>query len=529
MANTSIVFLDSFKLLHMQTRTQINHPIVFQSGTKPLTFQRPTVDLAQEAGTKFSHLVRIVKPFFVTFFLCLAAIISANAQPVTLEPFTGVKAGGILTIDLVKGDTFQFIVDGPEEIARSVSASIENNVLNLDFHGSARNLGRLRVIVVAPEFRTLSANGLAAFTNSGILITPELHVKGSGASNFRLQVETPMLHTQLSGASVADLTGFAYNHNVSLSGAAQLKAGGLDTDSTRMNLSGASTATVNARNVLTGSISGSSKFETVGIPLVQDVEGSGLPIATGENQSGDSAEVATYSFTVRMGDRKFRMTDDGEVERPRRNRFHDNWKGLELGINGYLTPENSFTMGAGFEFLDLRYEKSISVNLNLFQQSVPLIDNRLGMFSGIGLGWNNYRLGNDFLLSKGVNQVSPIPVTEYGLRKNKLTITWINVPLMLEYQTQDHEGQQKFFVSAGLNVGARIGSYTKQVYFSNDDREKRRTRDDFHLNPFRYDLQLRMGYGKLGIFASYSLNTLFRDNRGPELHPFAMGLRLVNL
>jgi len=513
----------------MQTKTQTNHPIVFQKGNIQLAFHRPTEDLAQEARTKFSRLIRSAKSLYVAFFFCLAAIISANAQPVSLEPFTGVKAGGILTIDLVKGDTFQLIVDGPEEIARAVSASIENNVLNLDFHGSARNLGRLRVMVVAPEFRTLSANGLAAFTNSGILSTPELHLRGSGASNFRLQVETPMLHTQLSGASVADLTGFAYNHNVNLSGAAQLKAGGLDTDSTRMHLSGASNATVNASNVLTGRISGSSKFSTVGIPLVQDVEGSGLPITTGENQARDSAGVATHSFSVRMGDRKFRMTDEGEAERPRKNRFQNNWRGLELGINGYLTADNSFTMGAGFEYLDLRYEKSISVNLNMFQQSVPLIDNRLGMFSGIGIGWNNYRLGNDFLLVEEVNQVAPRSVTEPGLRKNKLTITWINVPLMLEYQTQDHEGQQKFFVSAGLNIGARIGSFTKQVYFPNDDRERRRTRDDFHLNPFRYDMQLRLGYGKLGIFASYSLNTLFRDNRGPELHPFSMGLRLVNL
>ena len=513
----------------MQTKTQTNHPIVFQMGNIRHAFHRPTEDLAQEARTKISRLLRSARLFYVAVFLCLPAIISANAQPVALEPFTGVKAGGILTIELVKGDTFQLVVDGPEEIASAVSASIENNLLNLDFHGSARNLGRVRVMVVAPEFRTLSANGLAAFTNTGILATPELHLEGNGASNFRLQVETPMLHTQLSGASVADLSGFAYNHIVTLSGAAQLKAGGLDTDSTNVDISGASIATVNARNALTGRMRGTSGLATVGTPLVRNVEGSGVPSTTGENLPAGSVGLATQSFSVHLGDRKFRMTEEREAEIIPRKRFHNNWTGLELGFNGYLTADNSFTMGAGFEYLDLRYEKSISVNLNLFQQSVPLIANRLGMFSGIGFGWNNYRFGNDFLLSKEVNQIGSIPVTEPDLRKNKLTITWINVPLMLEYQTQDQEGQQKFFLSAGLNIGARIGSYTKQVYFPNDGREKRRTRDDFHLNPFRYDVQLRMGYGKLGIFASYSLNTLFRDNRGPELHPFSMGLRLVNL
>lgn len=297
-----------------------------------------------------------------------------------------------------------------------------------------------------------------------------------------------------------------------------------------MEKAGASRAVVNAQSALTGRLSGAADLQAVNEPEWFDVEGTGVSKARVIDEQEDTLVRVSPNVSIRLGDREFRMIEGPEEpEKPRRRKFQNNWAGLELGINGYITPMHSFTMQSGYEFLDLRYEKSIAVNINLIQQSVSLIDNRLGMFTGLGISWNNYRIGNDFLLEKGVNQIASTPVTEANLRKNKLTITWVNLPLMLEYQTRGADGDQSFFMSAGINIGARIGSYTKQVYFPNDDREKRRSRDDFYLNPFRYDLQLRLGYGKLGIFATYSLNTLFRQNRGPELHPFSVGLRLVDL
>lgn len=104
----------------------------------------------------------------------------------------------------------------------------------------------------------------------------------------------------------------------------------------------------------------------------------------------------------------------------------------------------------------------------------------------------------------------------------------VNVPLMLELQTRSHSEFSKFHLAAGVNLGVRLSSHTKQVYKLDGKKDKVKTHEDFYINPFRYDLQARMGWGKINFFASYSLNSLFRDGKGPEVYPFSIGLRILN-
>jgi hypothetical protein len=74
----------------------------------------------------------------------------------------------------------------------------------------------------------------------------------------------------------------------------------------------------------------------------------------------------------------------------------------------------------------------------------------------------------------------------------------------------------------------RIGSHTKQVYKSDDVYYKPKTHDDFNLNPFRCSAMLRLGYGKLDLYASYALNGLFKKDEGPQLYPFTVGITLAS-
>jgi hypothetical protein len=48
------------------------------------------------------------------------------------------------------------------------------------------------------------------------------------------------------------------------------------------------------------------------------------------------------------------------------------------------------------------------------------------------------------------------------------------------------------------------------------------------MQPFRWDAYAGIGWGIINLYATYSLNPLFRENRGPELYPFSVGITLVN-
>jgi hypothetical protein len=37
-----------------------------------------------------------------------------------------------------------------------------------------------------------------------------------------------------------------------------------------------------------------------------------------------------------------------------------------------------------------------------------------------------------------------------------------------------------------------------------------------------------VGYGKVTLYAQYGLNELFQHNKGPEMYPFSVGVRLAN-
>jgi hypothetical protein len=474
---------------------------------------------------------RNFKPILSAFFLLLFPLL-LSAQSLQTGPFTGVEAGGVFSVSLYQGDTFDVVIDADEAIMTDISARVRNGILTLEYTGNARNLDRILAHITAPQFLMLKGMGVSSFKGETTLHSPSLKIEGGGASNFNLDINTDMLSTQLTGASNATLSGRATVHQLKVSGASLAKAFDLETETTEVNISGASNARVAATTLLSGEVSGTSSLSVKEKPVSQSINLSGLAtIVDAENQVVSESRSTSDTVRVRVGSREVTVVDGKTVttrRTPARRSFRKNWTGLELGINGYMTPDNNLNLPAGQEYLDLRYEKSVAVNLNIYQQHLSLIGNQVGLYTGLGIGWNNYRLGNDILLVKGSQELEYDEVLVDNLNKNKLTMSMINVPLMLEFQTRSHSEFTKFHLAAGFNLGIRIGSHTKQVYDVNGKKDKVKSHEDFYLNPFRYDLQARMGWGKLNFFATYSLNSLFRENKGPELHPFSIGLRIVN-
>lgn len=229
---------------------------------------------------------------------------------------------------------------------------------------------------------------------------------------------------------------------------------------------------------------------------------------------------------------KVRRWDD-ETKTYKKPTFRGHWSGFEMGINAFANEDYSvydgITQPTSQNFMDLNLAKSIAVNLNFLQYDISLQKTKtnIGLVTGMGLEWNNYRFDQNITLTEVDGMIYPDPINpDWSVKKSKLTSLYLTVPLLMEFQIpvkNDH----KIHMSAGLVGGLRLGTHTKIKYKRKGNTHKDKDRDDYNLQAFRYSAQVRLGYRAINLFASYGMTDLFRKNKGPELTPYTIGLTLV--
>lgn len=209
-------------------------------------------------------------------------------------------------------------------------------------------------------------------------------------------------------------------------------------------------------------------------------------------------------------------------KKDRSGKFNGHWEAIELGFNGF--HDEDYSMYEGNEFMALNQGKSMEVKINFYELNIGLIESYVGLVSGMGLSFNSYRFENPYTLRRGPAGVEAIPLETENLDKTKLAISYLNIPLLFEFQIPVNQREGRLYVNAGVVGGVKIGSHTKVKY--GDDKEK--DRSGFHMNPFNYAATARVGYKDMGLFATYSLTPLFEEGKGPQLTPFTIGISFSN-
>lgn len=232
---------------------------------------------------------------------------------------------------------------------------------------------------------------------------------------------------------------------------------------------------------------------------------------------------------VRMGKKEVKVIDhEGGTEiivgknkhRKNPDKFDGHWEGLEFGFNSFAKTDYSMYNANDHDFMSLNQGKSLEFNFNFYELNIGLCKNYVGLVSGMGLSFNNYRFDNPYTIEKGLTRTEPVPLDPNNLAKTKLAMSYLNVPLLLEFQVPVNQREGRLFISAGIIGGVKIGSHTK-VKYGND---KEKDRSGFYINSFNYAATARVGYKDISLFAKYSLTSLFEDGKGPKLTPFTIGI-----
>ena len=252
--------------------------------------------------------------------------------------------------------------------------------------------------------------------------------------------------------------------------------------------------------------------------------------------SNDTIQHLTNTDTaiVRIGKKEIEVIDrDGKTEicwgvhknrKEKKGKFNGHWEGIEFGFNALGKPDYSMYNSADKDFMSLNQGKSMEFDFNFYELNIGLVKSYIGLVSGMGLSFNDYRFENSYTLKKGPEMTEPVLLSYDNLSKTKLAVSYLNVPLLLEFQIPVNQNEGRLFVNAGLIGGVKIGSHTKVKHGDTKDKD----RSGFNINSFKYDATARIGYKDISLFAKYSLTSFFESGKGPALTPFTIGISFLN-
>jgi hypothetical protein len=175
--------------------------------------------------------------------------------------------------------------------------------------------------------------------------------------------------------------------------------------------------------------------------------------------------------------------------------------------------------------------QSTSIGLNLIEYKWPVFK-QLGITTGLGFNFRTITLQNQYTMvstDSTITLESGYPTlydTLASIRYSTFNQGFLQIPVLLDFSTKTRQAKA-LCISAGVIGGLRMyANHQLQGKYSNGDKFTNQMRDDkkFHSNLLNLDATLRVGYGAIGVFGTYSLTSLFHKDAAPKINPFCVGI-----
>jgi chorismate mutase len=258
-----------------------------------------------------------------------------------------------------------------------------------------------------------------------------------------------------------------------------------------------------------------------------------------DNESDDNDGDTTVStntedsnqIVIRISDKGISWKKDGKEEMMKNKKHHEKkdlpkYKtqllGLDLGVNAFAQKLNG-SASAERDPMALDVAKSLDVTLHIFRQGISLYHNYLYLTMGLDADFHNFRLDKDINLVPETDSFKYTVLPE-NLKRNKLEANYLNIPVMLNLESNPRNPNRSFKLGFGGFAGVRYSSYTKQV---TTEGKKTKYHDDFNLNPIDYGVRGQIGYGPFTVYSQYTVSPFFTaGHQAPELNPVTFGIVL---
>lgn len=254
----------------------------------------------------------------------------------------------------------------------------------------------------------------------------------------------------------------------------------------------------------------------------------GIEVITDEWGDTTQIRIGRRNFKVIEGDGGTVVKVDKEVKNKNwSGSFNAHWAGLEVGMNMMYETDYSLYNGlANSEFFELNPGKSLTWNLNFAEWAFKNERKTFALVTGMGFSFNDYTFDLPITIEKEAGYGKIVPVDLMGtIEKSKLHVNYLTSPLMLEIKTPLRMGSSRLYLAGGVIAGLYLGSHTKYKI----DGNKEKIKSNYHINPWKYDITGRIGFGDFCVFANYTMTPMFKEGKGPGLQPLMIGISFPNI
>ncbi|HSW05550.1 GIN domain-containing protein [Aquabacterium sp.] len=203
-----------------------------------------------------------------------------------LVPFSALKLGGSLAVELRQAATPRLALEGDDNILPLIETEMHDTTLHIVQRRGIKPT-RLLLVLHTPLLDSVTMGG-AAVLNTEAWQAPRLTVNAGGAAALRLRgLRLETVFAELGGAAVLTLAGAAGELVATLGGSAALRAAALQARSATLQIGGAGNALVSAREQLKASVGGAGGLRYHGQPRTElSRSGAGTIKALGDAPAG---------------------------------------------------------------------------------------------------------------------------------------------------------------------------------------------------------------------------------------------------
>jgi len=467
------------------------------------------------------------------FLISVISIKAQSSQEREAKPFKKIEVSGAASVVFTQSDTLKLKVVADEKEINNIYTTYEDETLVIKAKGSFNH--SYKIYVSGNTLNKITCSGASKVSSTNTIVADSLSMDVSGASDVVANIKTKTIDVTLSGASGVNLEGNTETLYGRVSGASGLKSYKLNSNTTNITASGASSAKVFANEKINANATGSSMIKFKGEPKEVSAEASSsssIAKVVGDDiskKSGDKKDTTTINFRKKQYViiNKDKDSDSNVASDKGDDDFH-HWGGFGMGVNGWLS-NGGFSMPKGQEYMALNYGKSLNFQLNPWEKDIHIYKDYVNLVTGIGFEWSQYEFSNktklnaDSSYTYGVIDSSNV----FTYKKNRFKTTFVNVPVLLEFNTNKNP-KKAFHIAVGAVAGYRLGSRTRQIVELNGNNIKFVKKDDYNLSPFRVNAHASIGYHNFTLYADYALNPLFENGKGPELYPFTIGVKIIS-
>jgi len=218
----------------------------------------------------------------LSFLLGIANVMFAqNTKEFSLKGFDKLEMSSAFVIDVKYGSGFKVVVDAERsEDLEDLDVRLSGSTLIAKYRegkgGWKWNNNRKKVsfTIVMPNIKQVDFSGATRSKISGFNDLEDVTLKFSGAANTEININADKVNLDCSGASRVKLNGKTSKLNFDLSGASNVDSYNFVARDVDAEVSGASSARVNASKTLNVEASGASSVRYKGQPSVRsDVSG----------------------------------------------------------------------------------------------------------------------------------------------------------------------------------------------------------------------------------------------------------------